>query len=184
MSVDMDETPDEDREEDGGDGGLDVAVAVTAAVMALIAGGIAGYALMNFGFVGTAGGFVVVAGLTMTYLYTKDTPHAAVGTGSYVIAVLLLFTPSALYMPDILAGDISLFAEGISGENVTIGGGVIFEAGSFSVENLAGGQVEGIIGLVVWTVIFMVVALVLLIVGKIVKSAAPETGKQPEVRRR
>ncbi len=182
MSVDMEEPSEGDGDEEG-DEGLDLAVVAAAAVMSLVAGGIAGYALMNFGFVGSVGGFVVVAGLTMTYLYTKDTPHAAVGTGTYVNAVLLLFTPSALYMPDILSGDISLFAEGVSGENVTIGGGVIFEAGSFSVDNLAGGQVEGIIGLVVWTVVFMVVALVLLIVGKIVKSTAPEPRRQRQPRR-
>lgn len=183
MSVDMEDQSEVDGDEGGEDGGLDVAVVAAAVVMALVTGGIAGYALMNFGFVGSVGGFVVVGGLTLTYLYTKDTPHAAVGTGTYVTAVLLLLTPSALYMPDILAGDISLFAEGVSGENVTIGGGVIFEAGSFSVENLAGGQVEGIIGLVIWTVIFMVVALVLLIVGKVVKSAAPETGQERPARR-
>ncbi len=182
MSVDMEDSGDGDGEEDGEDG-VDLPVVATAAVMAAVAGGITAYALMNFGMGGSAGGFVVVGGLTLAYLYSKDTPHAAAGTGSYITAVLLIFTPTALYLPDILAGDISLFAEGIEGENVTIGGDVIFQAGAFSVDSLAGGQVEGIIGLVVWTVIFMVIALVLLVAGKIVKSMAPETQRNPSVRR-
>lgn len=183
MSVDMDASPEEHEEDPDKGDDIDLAVVAVAAVMALIAGGITGYALMNFGFAGIAGGFLVVGGLTMAYLYTKDTPHHAVGTGTYVAAVLLIFTPTALYLPDILSGDISLFAEGVEGENVTIGGDAIFQAGAFSVDNLAGGQVEGIIGLVVWTVIFMVVALVLLVAGKVIKSAAPEPRPDPQVRR-
>ncbi len=181
MSVDMGEAPEEQEEGEEGDG-VDLKVVAAAAAMAAVAGAIAGYALMNFGVPGMAGGFVGAGGLTFAYLYTKDTPHEAIGTGTYVNAVLLIFTPTALYLPDILAGDISLFAEGVAGENVTIGGDAIIEAGALDIDNLAGGQVEGIIGLVVWTVIFMVMALILLVVGKAVKSMSPEPRRKPERR--
>ncbi|MFP4632088.1 MAG: hypothetical protein ACOCT0_03295 [Halobacteriota archaeon] len=175
MSIEM-----EAETEDGGK--LEPKVLVAAVVMAVVAGGVTTYALQNLGTAAMAAGFLVVAGLTGFYLANKPTPHHATGTGAYVLGVILIFTPTALYLPDILAGDISLFAEDIEAEEGQIGGGVIFEFGALDVGNIAGGNVASIIDLVVWTVVFMVLALVFLVAGKIVKSMAPDQQTKVVVR--
>ncbi len=160
--------------EDNSDDETPPAVLATAAVCAVVVGAIAAYAASNVNTVAMAGAFVVAAGGSGYYLSQKEPPAAVAGAASYISAVILLFTPFALYLPDIVirGEDVRLFAEDVEASDVTIGGDALFEAGGFSIGNVAQGNVDGVIQLVFWFVIFSVAAVLLLVVGKVLKTTA------------
>lgn len=150
------------------------AVLATAAVCAVVVGAIAAYAASNLNTVAMAGAFVLAASGSGYYLSQKEPPAAVAGAASYISAVVLVFTPFALYLPDIVIRDeeVRLFAQDVEASDVTIGGDALFEAGGFGAGSVAQGNVDGVIQLIAWFVIFSVAAVLLLVVGKVLKTAA------------
>ncbi|MDY6779131.1 MAG: hypothetical protein SV760_00995, partial [Halobacteria archaeon] len=75
-------------------------------------------------------------------------------------------------------GDMKLMGEGVQAQNVQIGGGVLFKAASLNFESLSSGDVNSIIGLVVWSVVFFVGALIVFFVGKMIKWIGEDRKRQ------
>lgn len=111
----------------------------TAIVMALLIGLIAAWAFSNIG--GSAIVFVIAALGSGFYLYKKPLPSAAIGTGLYLTAGLLVLTPILIYVPDILATEGAESAE---------------EAGTF---------IGSILGLLIWGFVYFLIGLVLFGLG-------------------
>jgi hypothetical protein len=147
---------------------------VTAAVGAVVIGGLVAYAASNLGTVAQAAAFLVAAGGSGYYLSSKDVPTEAAGSASYISAVVLLLTPFALYLPDIVirGEEVRLFAQDVEASDVSIGGDAFFEAGGLSMGSLTQGNVDGVLQLVLWTVVFTIVALIVVILGRVLKAVA------------
>jgi len=178
------ETEKEDGGEEGNEGGGGITdspskVLAVAAIFAIIIAGLSAYASMNLSAVASAGVAVVLGGLSGYYLAQKPTPGHAAGSGSYISAIILIITPFALYLPDIVlrGEEVRLFAEDVEASDVTIGGDVLFEAGALSMGGLSQGNVDGLLQLIVWVLVFMLIALGLFVLGKILKTAGAE--KEP-----
>jgi len=148
-------------------------VLAVATLFALIIAGLTVYASMNLTQAVSAGIAVVVGGASWYHLAHKPSPSIVAGSGSYITALILIITPFSLYLPDVVlrGEEIQLFAEGVEASDVQIGGGVLFEAGALSMDGLSQGNVDGLLSLIVWAVVFMMMALGLFVLGKILKSA-------------
>lgn len=175
------ETEEEGGNEEGEDGGGGITdrppkVLAVAGIFAIVIAGLTAYASMNLSTVASAGIAVFVGGLSAYYLAQKPTPGHAAGSGSYISAIILIITPFALYLPDIVlrGEEVRLFAEDVQASDVTIGGDVLFEAGALSMGGLSQGNVDGLLQLIVWVLVFMLIALGLFVLGKILKTAGKE----------
>ncbi|MFW5984368.1 MAG: hypothetical protein ACOCRA_04165 [Halobacteria archaeon] len=177
QTVDSDGEDGQSDNGDGTDGGTPPKVLVTALAGAVVVGGIAAYATSNINIYASAGAFVVFAALAGYHLSNKDVPAEAAGSTSYISAVLVLFTPFALYISSIVfqgleVSVIGAQAQDVQGSNVSIGGGSWFSAGAISLGNITSGTIDSIIALVIWVVLAIVVALVLIVVGRSFKAIA------------
>lgn len=119
--------------------GISWTVGITAAVMGLIIGGLGAWATSNIG-LALPVFFVLWAGGTY-YLYQKPIPSAAIGSGLWVAALVMLLTPVLIYLPIILNGS--------SGESAEA-------AGTF---------IGGILGLIIWGIAFAIGAIVVAAIG-------------------
>lgn len=111
---------------------------VTAGMMALIIGGFAAWATANLGIATIA--FLVAAAGSSYYLYQKPMPSAAIGSGLYITALLMLLTPILFYLPKIVGG----------------GEGGAEEAGMF---------IGSVLGILIWGFVFFILAIVTGAVG-------------------
>lgn len=126
--------------------GFSLKMLVSAGVMALLIGGIAAWATANIG--GSMIAFIVAAIASGYFLYQKPLPSAAVGTGMYITAGLLVLNPILFYVPVILG------TEGADGAE---------EAGAF---------VGSILGLIIWGFVAFLIALVLFALGYFINKRA------------
>lgn len=171
-----------DSDDGNGDGkaeedGTPPKVLAAAAVGAVIVGGIGAYATRNISIYASAGAFVVFAGATGYYLSNKDRPAEVAGSTSYLSAVLVLLTPFVLYASSVIfqgmeVSVIGAQAQDVQASNASIGGDSLFQAGSFSAGSIASGTIDSVISLVIWVVLAIVVALILVVVGRVFKAAA------------
>ena len=169
-----------------GDEGTSPKVLAAATLGAVVVGGIAAYATSNINIYASAGAFVVFAAAAGYYLSKKELPSEAAGSASYISAVLVLFTPFALYLSRIVfhgmeVSVIGAQAQNVQGSNVSIGGGSWFSAGAISAGSIASGTIDSVITLVIWVVLAIVVALVLVVVGRVFKAAAKRKKERSDV---
>jgi len=115
-----------------------------ASVFGVVIGGLVAWALLNIG--GPGVGFLIAATGSGYVLYQKPTPLAAVGSGLYAIALILVLVPISFYIPVVLGAD-----GGASG------------AGEF---------VGGLVGLLVWGFVFLLIGLVTFVIGYFVNKRA------------
>lgn len=184
MSV---ETEDEDEitEEDDE---TPKSVLITAAVSSFVIGTLAAYTTMNLGTTVMAASFVLAVAASGYYLAEKELPMEVVGLASYVSGAILVVAPSVLYLSDLAVGGkgIRMFP-GVEGSLGGIFGGETGENGvaeidSFwemmfgpdgpQLETVLSGDIEALMPLVAWTVVFMIAALVLFAVGAVLRSRA------------
>lgn len=163
--------------DDEGDGGKPPKVLATAAAGAVIIGAIAAYATSNIHVFASAAAFVVFAALSGYHLSNKELPTEVAGSTSYISAIIVLFTPFALYLSSVIFQGMGISvigaqAQDVQGSNVSIGGDSLFQAGGFSVGQFTSGTIDSIISLVIWVVLAVIVALVLAVVGRLLKTAA------------
>lgn len=118
---------------------------VVSGLMGLIIGGIAGWATLNLG-IGSVAFFVGFIGATY-YLYQKPIPSAAIGSGLYATALLLVLTPVLFYLPMVFGAK----------EGTAAG------AGEF---------IGSLLGLLIWGFVFFLVALVVFVVGYFINKRA------------
>lgn len=118
---------------------------VVSGLMGVIIGGIAGWATLNLG-IGSVAFFVVFLGTTY-YLYQKPIPSAAIGSGLYATALLLVLTPILFYLPLVFGAE----------EGTAAG------AGEF---------IGSLLGLLIWGFVFFLVALVVFVLGYFVNKRA------------
>ena len=119
---------------------------VAAGVMGLIIGGFSAWATTNLGIAVVA--FFIMLVLSTYYLYQKPIPSAAIGSGLYITALVMILTPLLFYIPVILTNG---GAEGAEG---------------------AGAFVGGILGLVIWGFVFLLFAIVTAALGFVVNRRA------------
>lgn len=126
--------------------GISWTMGITAAVMGLIIGGFGAWATSNLGLVLPV--FLVLWAGATYYLYQKPIPSAAIGSGLWVTALVMLLTPVFIYLPIILNGS--------SGESA----------------EAAGAFIGGILGLIIWGIVFAVGAIVVAAIGWVFKRRA------------
>lgn len=126
------------------DSGIRWKMAITALVFGLLIGGVAAWATSNLGIALYA--FLIVWVGSAYWLYQKPIPSAAIGSGLYATAMLLVITPVLFYIPGIMNS-----GEGAEGAGTFIG---------------------SILGLVIWGIAFFFIALVLFILGYFVNKRA------------
>ena len=131
---------------DGDTSGISWTMGITAAVMGLIIGGFGAWATSNLGLALPA--FLVLWAGATYYLYQKPIPSAAIGSGLWMTALVMLLTPVLFYLPVILG-------EG-SGESA----------------EAAGAFIGGILGLIIWGIVFAVGAIVVAAIGWFFKRRA------------
>lgn len=119
---------------------------ITAAAMGLIIGGFGAWATSNLG-VAIPAFLVLWMGATY-YLYQKPIPSAAIGSGLWVTALVMLLTPVLFYLPMILSDGAGESAEA---------------AGTF---------IGGILGLIIWGFVFAIGAIVVAAIGWVFKRRA------------
>lgn len=171
-------------EPDGGDrfGPLTLAAAVAAAAIVAAVGVYSTQYLEQWMSVA----FVAVVGLATLYVgASKRHPAIALGSGFYAASILLVLTPFLLYVPRIaLQGEeIRLFAQNVSASNVTIGGEAFFQAGNIDAGTVTSGDVDSIIGLVMFVIVFLIVGLVAAVVGRVMKSYGASRVREKGARR-
>ena len=184
MSV---ETGDEESKDESEDE-TPKSVLMTAAVCSFVIGALAAYTTMNIGTAVMATAFVIAVAVSGYYLSGKNLPIEVVGLASYVAGGILVVAPSVLYLSDILVGgkEISMFPgvdssiDGIFGGETGEGG--IAEIDSFwemmfgpegpQLETVLSGDIDALMPLVAWTVVFMIAALVLFAVGAVLRNRA------------
>lgn len=111
---------------------------VTASLMGLLIGGLLAWMFLNIG--GSSILFVVGFVGGTYYLYQKSLASAALGTGLYISAALVVLTPMFYYVPLLLQAEEGT-AEG------------------------AGQTVGSVLGLVIWGFVFFVLGLVIFVMG-------------------
>lgn len=165
-------------------------VLLAAGVCSFVIGALAAYTTMNLGTTVMAVSFVLSVIVSGYYLSDKEIPMEVVGVASYVTAGILVVAPSVLYLSDVLVGgkQISMFP-GIDGSVGGIFGGTDGEGGIAEIdsfwemmfgpdgpefETVLTGDIEALMSLVAWTVIFMIAALVLFAVGAVLRNRAEE----------
>lgn len=118
---------------------------VAAGIMGLIIGGVLALMFSNIG----GSGIVFLVGLVggTYYLYQKPLPSAAVGTGLYISAALLVLTPIIFYVPMFMGAEEGT-AEG------------------------AGQAVGSVLGLLIWGFVFFLIGLVVFVTGYFVNRRA------------
>ena len=175
-------------------------VLATAAVCSFVIGALAAYTTMNLGTLAMAVSFVIAVAASGYYLAEKELPMEVVGLGSYVAGGILVVAPSVLYLSDILVGgkEISMFP-GIEGSLGGIFGGETGESGVAEIdsfwemmfgpegpqpETVLSGDIDALMPLVAWTVVFMIVSLILFAVGAVLRSRADKERRAKEQRER
>lgn len=118
-------------------------IGVAGGVIGLIAGGLVAWGLANIG--GATGGFVLGWILVSFYVWQKPTAIGALGSGLYICALLLVLVPLFFYGPLLTGGEDPETAEEV------------------------GMAIGGILGLVIWTFVFGVVAVVVGAIGYTLK---------------
>lgn len=118
---------------------------VVSGVMGIIIGGIAGWATLNLG-IGSFAFLIGFVGATY-YLYQKPIPSAAIGSGLYATALLLVLTPILFYLPMVFGAE----------EGTAAG------AGEF---------IGSLLGLLIWGFVFFLLALVVFVVGYFINKRA------------
>jgi CDP-diglyceride synthetase len=136
---------DEPAIEEAETGGIRWKMAITAGVLGLVIGGFAAWATANLGIAPIA--FVVGLAGGGYFLYQKNMPSEAIGSGLYVTALLMVVTPLLFYLPVVVGG----------------GGNGAEEAGAF---------IGGVLGLVIWGFVFLLFAIVTGAVGYFFKRRA------------
>lgn len=114
---------------------------LTAGFMSLLIGFFAALGALNFDLAGPAFGLTFVGGTY--FLYQKEIPSEAIGTGLYITALVMILTPLLLFLPDVYDES----------------GGVASVIG-------------GMMGLVTWGLAFLLFALVTAVVGYFFKRRA------------
>ena len=130
---------------DGSASGVSWKMAISAGFMALFIGGMAAWATAEIGL--SLFAFLIAAVGSGYYLYQKPIPSAAIGTGLYVVAILMAITPISFYLPTVLAGS----------------DGTASGAGAF---------IGGILGLVIWGFVFLILAIVTFVIGYFINRRA------------
>lgn len=121
-------------------------MALTAGVMGLIIGGLAAWATLNLGIASIA--FIIAAAGSAYYLYQKQIPSEAIGSGLWISALVMLVLPIAFYLPAIVGTDGAESAEA---------------AGTF---------IGSIAGLLIWGFVFLILAIVVGAIGYFFKRRA------------
>jgi len=175
-------------------------VLVTAAVCSFVIGALAAYTTMNLGTPVMAASFIIAVATSGYYLAEKELPMEIVGLTSYAAGGILVVAPSVLYLSDIIVGgkEISMFP-GVDG---TLGGvfggetgeGGVAEIDSFwemmfgpdgpQTETVLSGEIDALMPLVAWTVVFMIASLVLFAVGAVLRNRAEKERREREQRER
>lgn len=175
-------------------------VLVTAAVCSFVIGALAAYTTMNLGTPVMAVSFVLSVAVSGYYLAEKELPMEVVGLTSYAAGGILVVAPSVLYLSDVLVGgkEIGMFPGvdgslgGVFGEET--GGSGLAEIDSFwemmfgpdgpQLETVLSGDIEALMPLVAWTVVFMIAALILFAVGAVLRNRADKEKRMREQRER
>lgn len=146
--TEIDEAPIEDTPttEEAESEGIHWTMALTAGVMALIIGGLAAWATLNLGIASIA--FIVAAAGSGYYLYQKQIPSEAIGSGLWISALVMLVLPIAFYLPAIVGTEGAESAEA---------------AGTF---------IGSIAGLFIWGFVFLILAIVVAAIGYFFKRRA------------
>lgn len=126
--------------------GIRWTMAISAGIMALIIGGLAAWATLNLGIASIA--FIVTAAGSGYYLYQKQIPSEAIGSGLWISALVMLVLPIAFYLPAIVGTDGAESAEA---------------AGTF---------IGSIAGLLIWGFVFLILAIVVGAIGYVFKRRA------------
>jgi len=182
MSV---ETSEEEGEWDEEEEGSNTSVLVASAVSSFVIGLLSGYALMNLGTVGVAGGFLIGVAASGYYLLRKGVPAEVVGSASYVAGAVLVLAPSVLYLSNLVTGgvdEVLLFSETIALEEVDSVWEMLFGEGGPSTETVIQGSIDAVVPLVAWTVVFMMIALVLFAVGMLLSNRGSRQRRWKEQR--
>lgn len=119
--------------------GFSVKMAITAGVLGLLIGGFAAWGTANMGGVAGVAFLVGLVGGSY-YLYQKPIPSKAIGSGLYIIALEMLLLPIAFYIPMMVGADTDT-ARG------------------------AGEAIGSTIGIVVWGIVFFILAIVTAAIG-------------------
>lgn len=122
------------------DSGIRWKMAITALIFGLLIGGFGAWATLNLG---GAAPFVFLVGFVAGayYLYKKEIPSSAIGTGCYIIALEMLLVPILFYVPVVLR----------SGEGESV--------------EAAGTFIGSLMGLVIWGFVFLILAIVTAAIG-------------------
>ena len=124
---------------------INIKMALVAGAMGLLIGGFAVWATINLGISTIA--FLIGTGGGAYFLYQKDMPSEAVGSGLYITALVMILTPILFYLPNVVAE----------------GDGSAEAAGTF---------IGSILGLVIWGFVFLLLAIVTAAVGYFFKRRA------------
>ncbi|HET7325508.1 MAG TPA: hypothetical protein VFJ06_14365 [Halococcus sp.] len=119
--------------------GISWKMALTAGVMGLIIGAFAAWATLNLGIASVAFLVGLVGG--GYYLYRKPIPSAAIGSGLYITALVMILTPLLFYIPSIFSSS--------EGEGAAA----------------AGAFIGSVFGLVIWGFVFLLFAIVTAAIG-------------------
>lgn len=119
---------------------------VTSGIMALIIGGLTAWATLNLGIAMIA--FFVAAGGCGYYLYQKQIPSQAIGSGLWIAALVMLILPISFYLPTIVG------------------------TGDVESAEAAGAFVGSIAGLFIWGFVLLILAIVVAGIGYFFKRRA------------
>lgn len=161
----------EDRDGDDGRDRSVIAAALAMTVLVLI---VTDYAAQQLPIPLALASVAIVGAITLVVLLRSRHPAEAVGGGFYITSVLLVLAPFALYVPRIVFDNarVRMMAQNVTAQNVTIGGGVFFEAGNVGIESISSGEVTNLIALVIFTVVFLLAGAVTAVLGWAAKSYA------------
>lgn len=146
--TEIDETTIEDTPvtEEAESEGIRWTMALTASMMALIIGGLIAWATSNLGISSIA--FIIATAGSGYYLYQKQIPSEAIGSGLWISALAMLVLPIAFYLPAIVGTDGAESAEA------------------------AGVFIGSIMGLLIWGFVFLILAIVVGAIGYFFKRRA------------
>jgi predicted lipid-binding transport protein (Tim44 family) len=139
------ETP--ETAEDANEESKPKSVYVAAGFMGLLVGFFALWSTLNMGSL-SGFAFFIVGGLATWHLSKKRLASAALGTGCYMVAILMLLTPILFYLPNLLTESEQSGAEA------------------------AGAFIGSVAGLLIWGFVFFIFAVVTAIVGYFLRRRA------------
>jgi len=112
---------------------------ITATIMGVLIGGFLAWATANLGISGIS--FVIGFAGGTYYLYKKEIPSSAIGSGLYICSLIMIITPITFYLP------------------------IVFGEGSQGGAEGAGAFIGGILGILIWGFIFLMFAIVSAAIG-------------------